>query len=80
MASVSNNAPAIYPIGTTTVVWTVTDASGNTATASQQVTVVDQTAPTAIAPANVTVASNDNCDATGVQLGMPVVTDNCTND
>lgn len=79
VASVTNNAPAIYPIGTTTVTWTVTDGSGNVSTATQLVTVVDQTAPTAFAPANVTVASNNFCEATGVDLGLPIVTDNCTN-
>jgi hypothetical protein len=35
----TNNAPGSYPIGTTVVTWTVTDASGNTASASQNVTV-----------------------------------------
>jgi gliding motility-associated-like protein len=80
IASVSNNAPAIYPIGTTTVTWTVTDASGNVATATQLVTVVDQTAPSVSAPSNVTATSNSACEATGVQLGMPIATDNCTND
>ena len=80
VASVSNDAPAIYPIGTTTVTWTVTDAAGNISTATQLVNVVDQTAPTAIAPADVVVTSNNYCEATGVQLGMPNATDNCTND
>jgi gliding motility-associated-like protein len=79
VATVSNDAPAIYPIGTTTVTWTVTDASGNVASATQLVTVVDQTAPIAFAPANVTVASNSNCEATDVELGLPNATDNCTN-
>ena len=79
VATVTNDAPAIYPIGTTTVTWTVTDATGNVATATQLVTVVDQTAPSAYAPANVTVASNSNCEATGVALGLPIATDNCTN-
>jgi gliding motility-associated-like protein len=79
VATVSNDAPAIYPIGTTTVTWTVTDASGNISTATQLVTVVDQTAPSAFAPANVTVASNSNCEATNVELGLPNATDNCTN-
>src|SRR5207249_9015014 len=35
-ASYSSDAPASYPKGNTTVTWTVTDASGNTATASQR--------------------------------------------
>ena len=45
MASITNNAPALFPIGVTTVTWTATDASGNTATATQTVTVNDTQAP-----------------------------------
>ncbi len=37
--SVSNNAPATYPSGTTTVIWIATDVNSNTATASQTVTI-----------------------------------------
>jgi len=40
VASTTNNAPATFPVGTTTVVWTVTDVNGNVATANQIVTVV----------------------------------------
>ncbi|GAB3822031.1 hypothetical protein GCM10028895_25510 [Pontibacter rugosus] len=39
VASITNNAPAEYATGTTTVTWTVTDAAGNTVTATQTVTV-----------------------------------------
>lgn len=45
VASVTNNAPATFPIGTTNVVWTVTDGLGNTAVDSQMVTVNDQVSP-----------------------------------
>jgi hypothetical protein len=41
----TNNRPGRFPLGTTIVVWTATDAAGNTATAQQSVTVVDTTAP-----------------------------------
>ncbi len=41
----SNNAPASFPLGTTTVTWTVTDGSGNIASAMQTVTVTDNQAP-----------------------------------
>ena len=34
-----------FPIGTTTITWTVTDASGNSTTATQNITVEDITAP-----------------------------------
>jgi gliding motility-associated-like protein len=37
--TMTNNAPAAFPIGTTTVIWTATDDAGNTTTCSQIVTV-----------------------------------------
>ncbi|MDO6392153.1 HYR domain-containing protein, partial [Pontibacter sp. BT731] len=58
VASVTNNAPATFPLGDTDVIWTVTDGAGLTATATQTVTVVDETNPTITAPAAVTVAAN----------------------
>lgn len=45
LPTVTNNAPSSFPLGQTTVTWTVTDTSGNTKTATQVVTVVDVTAP-----------------------------------
>jgi uncharacterized repeat protein (TIGR01451 family) len=41
-----------YPVGTTTVTWTATDAAGNSATATQTVTVIDDTKPVIVAPAD----------------------------
>ena len=46
---VSNDAPELFPLGSTTVTWTATDASGNFATAVQQVTVKDTRPPDVIA-------------------------------
>lgn len=49
-----NNAPAAgYPVGTTVVTWTATDRNGNTATATQAVTITDTTPPTLALPANI---------------------------
>jgi hypothetical protein len=78
VASVTSNAPSTFPLGTTTVTWTVTDGSGNNSTATQTVTVVDVTNPTITAPANVAVDANSSCNATGVVLGTPVTADNCS--
>jgi gliding motility-associated-like protein len=78
VASVTNNAPAIFPIGTTTVVWTVTDASGKTATANQLVTIVDNINPTITAPAAVSVNLTNGCAASNVVLGTPITNDNCS--
>jgi len=78
VASVTNDAPASYPVGTTTVTWTVTDVNGNTATATQDVVVTDNQNPTITAPATVnTVADNGSCAATNVSLGTPSTADNC---
>ena len=38
--SVTNNAPAVFPLGTTIVTWTARDLSGNQVTATQTVTAV----------------------------------------
>jgi len=43
--TVTNNAPAVFPLGTTRVAWTATDGSGNTTTATQKVTIADTTPP-----------------------------------
>jgi endo-1,4-beta-xylanase len=42
---VANDAPALFPLGTTTVTWTATDGSSNTSTAGQAVTVQDTAPP-----------------------------------
>lgn len=80
VASVTNNAPAQYPLGLTTVTWTVTDTRGLTATCVQSVTVVDNEAPVITCPSNLTgVAPNPGqCYATGVGLGTPITSDNCS--
>lgn len=39
--TVTNNAPAAFGLGTTLVVWTATDACGNSANATQAVTVIN---------------------------------------
>ncbi|NHM05529.1 beta strand repeat-containing protein, partial [Flavobacterium celericrescens] len=78
IVSVSNDAPAVFPLGTTTVTWTVVDGSGNTATATQLVTVTDVVVPTITAPAAITINTNDDCYAINVVLGTPVTSDNCS--
>ena len=70
--TVTNNAPAAFPVGETMVTWTATDASGNSASTTQTVTVTDTTAPTITAPADVSVKSSES---TAVDLGTPTVSD-----
>ncbi|WP_281926039.1 hypothetical protein, partial [Flavobacterium collinsii] len=65
--------------GITTVTWTAKDVAGNIETCTQTVTVSDTQKPTITCPANVTaVADTNSCAATGVVLGTPVTSDNCS--
>jgi len=50
--SVTNDAPASFPVGTTVVTWTVTDIHGNQATATQTVTVADNQLPILTVPSS----------------------------
>ncbi len=77
-------APAsdVFAVGTTTIVWTATDASGNTASATQTVTVRDATLPAISAPPAVTVATLPGASSCSVlisdaQLGSSQASDDC---
>ncbi len=86
VASTTNDAPASFPVGATTVTWTVSDGAGNTATCTQTVTVVDAENPVAncqnitvgldatgnatITAAMIDNGSTDNCAITGMSLDV----------
>jgi hypothetical protein len=66
-------------LGDNVVVFTATDGHGNSNTCSAVVTITDQQSPTVNCPATVIAHTDLNkCYATNVNLGAPVVTDNCT--
>src|SRR5690554_1873960 len=76
----THNSGDVFPVGTTTVTYTATDASNNTATCSFNVTVTDNENPTILCQPNVSaIADLNGCeaDAAGVNLGTPVTSDNC---
>ncbi|MCH7968196.1 MAG: HYR domain-containing protein [Thaumarchaeota archaeon] len=72
--TITNNAPAVFPIGETIVIWNATDASENFASVTQQITVIDSTPP------SLTISENIIAEATGlignvINLGEIVVED-----
>lgn len=77
VASVTNDAPAQFPIGSTTVTWTVTDNAGNTATCEQIVVVEDTEAPTIFCNEAITSDAEPGECAAFVTVITPVVHDNC---
>jgi len=78
VATVTNSAPASFPVGTNFVTWTVVDNGGNVVTCQQAVIVSDTQPPLINCPADVTVATAlGSCAATNVVLVNPAVTDNC---
>ena len=68
-----------FPVGNTTITWTANDGAGNSATATQIVTVVDNTPPAISCPANITVYLPPNSSATSMAVSYPAATasDNC---
>ena len=81
--TISNNAPAQFPVGPTTVTWTVTDHVGNSATCTQSVTVVDNQFPTVItqditvalgSDGTVTITANDIDDGSYDNCGISSMT------
>jgi gliding motility-associated-like protein len=68
-----------YPVGTTTVVYTVSDDSGNTATCAFDITVNDNVAPiVSNCPSAPFTATSQNSCPIPVNWTFPTFTDNCT--
>ena len=80
VASTTNDAPVSFPLGATTVTWTVTDGAGNTTTATQEVTVIDNIDPTITCPNDLTVYSVADSTLTSVSWSAATATDNCSID
>jgi gliding motility-associated-like protein len=77
VASVSNDAPATFPIGVTTVTWTVVDAAGNSTTCEQLVTVSDNEAPSITCIDAIAVSAEIDMCSAFVDIPVPSTNDNC---
>ncbi len=74
--SITNDAPAGgFAVGSLTVTWTVVDGANVTATASQQITITDTTAPTITTPPDMTVDQPPGGGNATVDIGTATATD-----
>ncbi len=71
--SLYNDAPELFPLGNTTVIWTATDQDGNAASITQTVSVID-TAPPELAIPHDIIIDATSLD-TAVDIGNATVTD-----
>jgi hypothetical protein len=88
VASLTNDAPSCFPVGTNLVVWTATDIHGNSANCMQQVVVVQVTVDSSNFHILAIEAINDDVKLTWqtfgnstnvIQLVDPIVNGNYTN-
>ncbi len=74
----THNSGDTFPLGLTTVTYTVTDDAGNTATCDFEIAVEDNEPPSITCPADISTSTDTGvCLATGVALGVPLTSDNC---
>src|SRR3972149_2377046 len=72
--SLSSNAPAQFPLGTTTIIWTAIDGAGNMGIATQEIRVVDTIPPTITALPEITIQAQTT-EANLIELESPLATD-----
>jgi len=79
LASVVPNSFTCTQVGPVTVVLTVNDGNGNTATCLATVTVQDNIPPSIVCPSNIARNTDPNQCTAIVAYTNPTVTDNCSN-
>jgi uncharacterized repeat protein (TIGR01451 family) len=72
----TNNAPSVFPVGMTFVVFTAKDSCNHTATCTVKVTVLENTPPKIVCPHDTLLLCSANTDTLS-KFGLPIVTDNC---
>ena len=73
----TENASGEYPAGSTTVVYTATDESGNSTTCSFQVTVSEEEPPTLSCPPDVNTTTHPGVCTADLSIELPEALDNC---
>ena len=76
ITTVTNDAPEVFPLGETIVTWTATDSSGNSASDSQQITVLDRTVPSITIPSDIEVEIYDKLGVeidTGIAVSDDII-------
>ncbi|MBL0314380.1 MAG: HYR domain-containing protein [Flavobacteriales bacterium] len=73
----SADASDIYPVGTTNVIWTVTDIHGNVSSCTQIIVVNDPELPVITCPADITQTADAGVCEALVSVPTPIVADNC---
>jgi len=75
----SDGFPVTFPyeIGTTTIVWTVSDGGGNTVTCEQTIVVDDTELPTIECPEDITLVNEPGVCEDLINIDVPFVFDNC---
>jgi hypothetical protein len=76
VVTLSSDAPAVFPVGTTIVTWTAIDEEDNTSTCSFNVTVEDNEAPVITCPDPVAIQCASLVP--DVDITSVTATDNCT--
>lgn len=74
--TIMNNAPSLYPVGKTNVVFTAKDSCNHVATCTTMVTVIENVPPTIKCPNDTAVECNVNTLNLN-QFGTATATDNC---
>jgi hypothetical protein len=77
VASIINNAPSVYPVGTTLVEWRATDISGNVSILYQAVNVVSNSAPVMTATPSISVNNDAESCGAAVSITAPSAHDLC---
>ena len=83
VATVTNNfngtsdASDTYPVGTTTITWTVTDINGNSNICTQDITISDDENPTIVCAPNQSQSADVGLCQADVTVLAPATDDNC---